>query len=89
MAKIRLSEILKSKKISQKEFARMVGTSPQYISGICTGKFTLSIDQLSKFAKILEVKKSDLLIEDANMGVFFCPHCGMPIRAIKEEGPDQ
>lgn len=85
MADNRLSEILKAKHITKKDFAAMVGTSPQYITGICTGKLTLSIKQLSRFAELLGVPTSELLYSKEETQVFYCPHCGMPIRAIAEE----
>lgn len=76
----RLSEILKLKGLSQKEFAAMANTSPQYISGICTGKLTVSIKQLAVFAELLEVPVDTLIISQFESAILTCPHCGRPIR---------
>lgn len=81
----RLTEILKSKKISKKDFAALVGTSPQYITGVCSGRLSLSIKQLSRFADVLGVPVADLLLSKHETNIFYCPHCGMPIRVFAEE----
>lgn len=84
MVNNRLSEVLKTKKITKKRFAEMVGSTPQYITGICTGKLTVSVKQLARFAELLDVPIGDLFLSQHDTGVFYCPHCGMPIRVIKE-----
>lgn len=85
MIKSRLAEVIRAKGLTQKAFAEMVGTSSQYINAVSSGKLSISIKQLSKFAEILGVPVSDLFLDPKENGVAYCPHCGKPIRLIVEE----
>lgn len=85
MIKSRLAEVIRAKGLTQKAFAEMVGTSSQYINAISSGKLSVSIRQLAKFAAILDVPVSDLFLEPKENGVAYCPHCGKPIRLIVED----
>ena len=84
MMKNRLTEVLKTKGITQSAFAEEVGITPQYMSAICTGKVSVSLKKLSRFAEMLEVPLTELIKSNDEVGVFCCPHCGLPIRVVKE-----
>lgn len=85
MPKNRLAEIIKMRGYTQKAFADLAGTSSQYINAVCSGKLTISIKQLSKFANMLGVPVSELLVEAHDSNLAFCPHCGMPLRICKDK----
>ena len=79
---IRLKEILKEKKLTNKEFAQMIGKAPQYVSNIVNGTKPISITQLLEISKILNIEFYELFTErkkpinnNAN-----CPHCGKLIK---------
>lgn len=79
----RLREILKEKKMTMKEFAAKAGVSPQYISGICNGTLKVSQRQLERFADLLGVPFTEMVIAPSMEGIFCCPHCGKPIMVSK------
>lgn len=79
MAINRLSELIKAKGYTQKEFAEMVGVTPQYINAVGTGRLSLSIRQLSRFAELLGVPVGELLTKPTDANSFHCPHCGKVI----------
>lgn len=81
----RLAELLKEHRITQKKFAEMVNCTPQYINSICTGRLTASLSQFNKFADALGVPVVTLIAEPQDKPVFYCPHCGKPIRAVAEK----
>lgn len=88
MAKNRLSELIKEKGYTQKEFAEMVGTTPQYINAVGTGRLTLSIRQLNRFAELLGVPVGELLTKPTGSHSFHCPHCGKVIFVSTTEGAE-
>ena len=86
--RLRIKEILDEKGLSQKEFAEMMGKSPQYISNILNADQGVSVNILIEFAKTLQVDFRDLFAstkEDRTTTVT-CPHCGKPIEIeLKKE----
>lgn len=57
---LRLETILKEKNMSNVEFARRMGTSPQYTNSIVKERANASIAMLSKMAEVLNVPMSAL-----------------------------
>ena len=82
----RLSELLKAHGVTQKEFAKRLGVTPQYISAICCGNINVSFYKMEEIAKALGVDVSDIIARDRDSNLMYCPHCGRPIRFIKDEG---
>ena len=57
---LRLEEILKEKKITNREFAKRMGKSPQYTNAIVKERAGASISMLSKMADVLGVQMCEL-----------------------------
>ena len=57
---LRLNEILKEKNLTNKEFARLMGKSPQYTNSIVKERAGASIAMLSKMAEVLGVPFTDI-----------------------------
>ena len=57
---LRLNEILKEKKITNREFAQRLGKSPQYTNAIVKERAGASITMLSKMAEVLGVQMSEI-----------------------------
>ena len=57
---MRLNEILKEKKITNREFARLMGKSPQYTNAVVKGRSGASVVMLSKMASVLGVSVKEL-----------------------------
>ena len=85
MIKNRISEVLQAKGIQKKDFAKTLGVSPQYISGICSGALMVSLKKYEEIAEILDVPLSDVIVIKPQESTILCPHCGRPIRFSKEE----
>jgi transcriptional regulator with XRE-family HTH domain len=81
---MRLKEIAKQKGISGSELARRMGVSPAYINQAFQGKVNLSISKCEEFAKVLDVPMASLFDGWHDPDVTFCPHCGKPIKLVKE-----
>ena len=80
---LRVKEILKEKKLTQKDLAARLDVSPQYISNILNAGAGVSVNALVEFAKALDVEFRDLFAttkdNDSPIGVV-CPHCGKTIK---------
>ena len=61
--KLRLKEVIKEKKMHQKDLAQEVGVSKVTMSYWCSNQTMPSIETLGMIAKILKVKIADLIIE--------------------------
>jgi transcriptional regulator with XRE-family HTH domain len=61
---LRIQEVLKIKKIQQKDLAKRLGVTRVTVSTWCNHKSTPSIEKLILIAKELGVKISDLIIEE-------------------------
>ena len=61
MIRLRIEEILRSKGISKTQFAEMCGIQKQNVSALLD---TSNIKKLQEIANVLEVKLTDLIIED-------------------------
>lgn len=61
---LRINEILKQKKMTNREFARRMGKSPQYTNAIVKERSNASIVMLSKMAKVLDVPVRELFIKN-------------------------
>lgn len=60
---LRINEILKEKKVLQKDLAEMLGVSKVTVSYWCNNQTAPSLDTLRKIADLLKVKISDLIKE--------------------------
>ncbi len=60
----KLKEILRDKKISQRELAKEVGVSHQSINNFITGRYDMTSKKLYKIAKFLSVPMEELVEED-------------------------
>lgn len=60
---LRINEVLKEKKVLQKELAEKLGVSKVTVSYWCNNQTAPSLEKLGQIAKILKVKISDLIIE--------------------------
>ncbi len=68
---------MKERGVTQADLAKELGVTPQYISGITTGRLTVSLKRLGEIADILGVDPSELIIgEPRGQASFRCPHCG-------------
>ncbi len=63
---IRLKEILEKKQLSQSSFAVMIGKSVVSVNNWCQNKNEPSLKTLAEIAKVLNIKISDLIIEENN-----------------------
>jgi DNA-binding Xre family transcriptional regulator len=61
MIRLRIEEILRSKGISKTQFAEMCGIQKQNVNALLD---TSNIKKLQEIANVLEVKLTDLIIED-------------------------
>ena len=59
---LRLDEILQQKKMTNREFARRMGKSPQYTNAIVKGRSGASVVMLSKMADALGVSVRELFV---------------------------
>ena len=57
---LRIDEILKEKNITNREFARLMGKTPQYTNAVIRGRSGVSLRMLSRMAQVLDVKMKDL-----------------------------
>lgn len=93
MPRNNLHQVLKAHGLTQKAFADKLGTSPQYVSAICSGKLTASVKKLQEIADLLGVSLYDLLVDECPHSIFVCPHCGRAFRVmtlpLEEEQPMQ
>lgn len=60
----KLKEILRNKKMSQRELAKEVGISHQSINNFITGRYDMTSKNLYKIAKFLNVPMEELVEED-------------------------
>lgn len=60
---LRLDEILKEKRITNRKFAEMLGKSPQYTNSIVKERAGASINMLSTMADVLGVQLSEVFIK--------------------------
>lgn len=61
---LKISEVLKLKNIKQKVLAEKIGVTRVTVSTWCNNKSIPSIETLLLIAKVLNVKISDLIIEE-------------------------
>ena len=61
---LRIKEIIKQKKIRQKDLALQIGVSKVTVSYWCNNQTLPSIETLGSIAKVLEVRIADLIIEN-------------------------
>lgn len=60
---IRLKEILKERKMQQKDLAELTGIRPNTISNYCRGFISsITIEHLEKIMDVLEVQLTDILV---------------------------
>lgn len=59
---LRLNEILKEKGLTNREFARRMGKTPQYTNAVIKERSGVSLTMLSKMAEVLEVSLKDLFV---------------------------
>ena len=90
MEVFRIKEILDQKGWKSKDLADKLGTSPQYVSGIIRGDFSISIPRLQEIADILEVSIPELFSDykatvTVEPGTLVCPHCGNMIKLTAEK----
>ncbi len=81
---LKIKEICKKKGITQAEVAQKIGTSPSSFTQIVKGN--LSIDMLQKIAIALDVRISDLIVEEGRSSTFTCPNCGATLKLKVKEG---
>ena len=60
----KLKEILRNKKMSQRELAKEVGISHQSINNFINGRYDMTSKKLYKIAKFLNVPMEELVEED-------------------------
>lgn len=57
---LRINDILKEKKISNSEFARLMGKKPQYTNAVVRERVGVSLKMLSRMADVLNVSLKEL-----------------------------
>ncbi len=60
---LRIGEVVREKKVLQKDLARIVGVSPVTMSYWCRNQTMPSLETLGVIAKALKVKVKDLIAE--------------------------
>lgn len=60
---LRINEVIKEKKVMQKDLAAKLGVSKVTVNYWCNNQTTPSLDTLSDIAKILKVKVAELIKE--------------------------
>ncbi len=61
---LRIKEIIKQKKIQQKDLAQQIGVSKVTVSYWCSNQTMPSIETLGSIAKVLNVRIADLIVEN-------------------------
>jgi putative transcriptional regulator len=61
---LRINEVIKEKKVMQKELAAKLGVSKITVNYWCNNQTTPSLDTLGDIAKILKVKVAELIKEN-------------------------
>jgi transcriptional regulator with XRE-family HTH domain len=61
---LRIKEIIKEKKIHQKDLAQQIGVSKVTVSYWCNNQTLPSIETLGSIAKVLNVRIADLIVEN-------------------------
>lgn len=61
---LRIKEIIKEKKIHQKDLAQQIGVSKVTVSYWCNNQTLPSIKTLGSIAKVLKVRIADLIVEN-------------------------
>lgn len=61
---LRIKEIIKEKKIHQKDLALQIGVSRITVSYWCSNHTMPSIETLGEIAKVLKVRIADLIVEN-------------------------
>jgi transcriptional regulator with XRE-family HTH domain len=61
---LRIKEIIKEKKIHQKDLAQQIGVSKVTVSYWCNNQTLPSIETLGSIAKVLKVRIADLIVEN-------------------------
>ena len=80
---LRIKEVMKERGVKASYLAEQMGVTRAYISGISNGKLTLSLRQLQTVADLLGVPVVSLIEKQKEPDVFYCPHCGKPLKAIQ------
>lgn len=61
---IRLKDYLKDNKITERELASRLGTSVQYVCGICNGRLVVSHKRLVRIAEVLGCRWTDIVTRE-------------------------
>jgi putative transcriptional regulator len=61
---LRIKEIIKEKKMHQKDLAQQIGVSKVTVSYWCNNQTLPSIETLGSIAKVLKVRIADLIVEN-------------------------
>ncbi|MFI3322045.1 MAG: helix-turn-helix transcriptional regulator [Rikenellaceae bacterium] len=80
---LRIKELCKKQGITQAEVAQKIGTSASSFAQIVKGN--ISIDMLQKIAVALDVRISDLIVEERSSTSLTCPNCGVTLELKVKE----
>lgn len=58
--KLRINDILTEKNLTNREFARRMGKTPQYTNAVAKGRAGVSLRMLEKMAAVLDVSMKDM-----------------------------
>jgi transcriptional regulator with XRE-family HTH domain len=61
---LRIKEIIKEKKMHQKDLAQQIGVSKVTVSYWCNNQTLPSIETLGSIARVLKVRIADLIVEN-------------------------
>jgi len=65
--RLRLQEILKERKISQRKLAQLASLRPNTISHLCSDKVDkVSLDTLDTICRVLEIELSELIVRETD-----------------------
>jgi len=72
---LKILEVLKQKRITQKELAKKIKSKPSSVSRMLSGNYVLKLDTIQKIAKALNISAEDLLngnknFSDVNVSFF-------------------
>jgi len=63
--RLRLAELLRERKITQKDLAQKTGLSEMAVSKLVKGNAQIRFDTIETLCKVLEIEPGDLFIRDS------------------------
>ena len=81
---LRITECCKEKGLTLQDLADRLGVARSTLANTLTKK-NPTLDTLEKISKALDVRVSDLIVEEKDYNTIICPECGAKIEFKKKE----